>query len=161
MEYNEKVYSKDNFSGQSKYNTLLELVKNNTKTLTRNVYNMASMSNKDVNQMFTNVPIRFNLESMTEFKWNNYLNSEEYCHDIVMECITQVGAKVIRKDHAGSDAYIHLPCQIRELKVTLQKEIKAWEEHIQDYQNYLPYCSWVLGEKLGLSKLLYAEHEME
>ena len=35
MEYNEKVYSKDDLSRQSKYNTLLELIKNNTKTMTR------------------------------------------------------------------------------------------------------------------------------
>ena len=70
-----------------------------------------------------------------EFEWNHYLSSEDYRHDIVTECITQVGAKVFRMDHAGSNAYIHLRRQIRELKVMLQKGIKAWEERIQDYRN--------------------------
>ena len=70
MEYNEKVYSKDNLSRQSKYYTLLELVKNNAKTLTRKAFNMASTPNNDVTQMLTNVPIIFKLEAMTEFKWN-------------------------------------------------------------------------------------------
>ena len=88
---------------------------------------------------------------MTDFEWNHYLSSEEYRHGIVTECITQVGTKVFGKDHAGSNSYIHLRCQIRELKVTLQKGIKAWEERIQDYQNYILYSPWVSGEKLRLS----------
>ena len=161
LEYNEKVFTKDDLSGQSKYNTLLELVKNNAKTLTRKAYNMASVPSDDVNLMFTNVPIRLRLQALSQSEWENYLRSEEYQHDIVTECITQVGAKIFGKDHAGSNAYIHLRRQIRELKVTLQKGIKSWEERIQDYQNYLPYCPWVSGEKLGLSKLPYAEHEMK
>ena len=98
---------------------------------------------------------------MTQFEWDNYLRFEDYQHHIVTECITQVGAKIFRTNHTGSNAYIHLRCQIRELKVTLQKGIKAWEERIQDYQNYLPYCPWVSGEKLGLRKLPYAKQEMK
>ena len=83
MEYNEKVYSKDNLSRQSKYYTLLELVKNNAKTLTRKAFNMASTPNDEVTQMFTNVPMIYKLEAMTEFECNNYLSSGDYRHDIV------------------------------------------------------------------------------
>ena len=50
MEYYEKVSSKDDLFGQSKYNTLLELVKNNAKTLTRKAFNIASKPNDNINQ---------------------------------------------------------------------------------------------------------------
>ena len=95
MEHNEKVYSKDDLSGQSKYNMLLKFVKNNAKTLTRKVFTMASTPHDDVNQMFDNVPKRYKLEAIKEFEWNHYLTSEEYRHDIATECITQVGAKLL------------------------------------------------------------------
>ena len=57
-EYNKKVYSKDDLSGQSKSNTLLELVKNYAKVLTRKAFSMASTPNNDIDQMFKNVPIK-------------------------------------------------------------------------------------------------------
>ena len=85
---------------------------------------MVSTPSNDIDQIFTNIPIKFKIEGLTQFKWDNYLRSEEYQHDIVLECITQISLKIIGKDHTGRNAYIHLCCQMRELKVTLKKGIQ-------------------------------------
>ena len=60
---------------------------------------------------------------MPQTQWESYLLGEDYQHDIVRECITQIGAKIFGKDHAGSNAYIHLRRQIREVRVSL---LPAW-----------------------------------
>ena len=82
-------------------------------------------------------------------------------HDVVREHITQIGAKISSKDHAESNVYIHLRRQIRELKVNLHVGIRKYEEGLNDIQKYLPFCSWVSGEKLGKSKLPYDEQELK
>ena len=99
--------------------------------------------NKDVDLMFTNVPIKFKLLAMSQTEWNTFLLGEGYQHDVVRECITQIGAKIFGKDHAGSNAYIHLRSQIREMKVNLHIGIRKYEERLNDFQNSLPFCPWV------------------
>ena len=80
---------------------------------------------------------------------------------MVREYITQISAKIFGKDHAGSNAYIHLCRQIRELKVNLNVGIRKYEERLTDFQKYLPFCPWVSGEKLGNPKLPYDEQELK
>ena len=148
-EFNEKVFSQMQLSASSKYNALLQMVQNNALTVCRSAYTMASTVNDDVNLMFTTVPIKFKLQAMSQAQWEHYLLGEDYQHDIVRECITQIGAKIFGKDHAGSNAYIHLRRQIREMRVSLHVGIRKYEERLNDYQKYLPFCPWVSGEKLG------------
>ena len=160
-EFNEKVFSQVQLSASSKYTALLEMVQNNALTVCRSAYIMASTVNDDVNLMFTTVPIKFKLQAMSQSQWENYLLGEDYQHDIVRECITQIGAKIFGKDHAGSNAYIHLRRQIREMRVSLQLGIRKYEERLNDYQKYLPFCPWVSGEKLGKLKVPYDEQELK
>lgn len=47
---------------------LLELVKNNAKILTGAVFSIPSTPNDNIDQMFTKVPIEFNIERLTQFK---------------------------------------------------------------------------------------------
>ena len=123
-------------SASSKYTALLEMVQNNALTVCRSAHTMASTVNEDVDLMFTTVPIKFKLQAMSQSQWENYLLGEDYQHDIVRECITQIGAKIFGKDHAGSNAYIHLRRQIREMRVSLQVGIRKYEERLNDYQKY-------------------------
>ena len=81
---------------------------------------MATTVNDDIDHMLTNVPIKFKLHSMSQLEWDQYLLGEDYQHDIVRKCITQIGAKIFGKDHARSNAYIHLRRQICQLKMNLQ-----------------------------------------
>ena len=39
--------------------------------------------------------------------------------------------------------------------------IRKYEERLNDYQKYLPFCPWVSGEKLGKRKLPYDEQELK
>ena len=87
---------------------------------------MTTTVNEDVNLMFTNIPIKFKLLAMSQIEWESYLLGEEYQLDVVRECITQIGAKIFGKDHAGINAYIHLWHQIRELKVSLYLGIRKY-----------------------------------
>ena len=98
---------------------------------------------------------------MTQFKWDNYLLGQEYQYDIVLECITQIGEKIFGKDHAGSNAYIHLCRQLCKFKIRLHKGVQKWEVHIQDYQKCLLYCPWVSGEHLEKLKLQQNEQELK
>ena len=98
---------------------------------------------------------------MSQIEWDTYLLGEEYQHNVVRECITQIGAKIFGKDNAGKNAYIHLRRQIYKLKVNLHQGIPKYEERLNDYQKYLPFCPWVSGEKLEKLKLLYDEQELE
>ena len=98
---------------------------------------------------------------MSQTEWESYLQGKEYQHDVARECITQISAKILGKDHAGSNAYIHLWRQIRELKVNLHVGICKYEEHLNNFQKYLPFCPWVFGEKLGKSKLPYDKQELK
>ena len=98
---------------------------------------------------------------MSQSEWDNYLLGEEYQHDVVRECITQIGAKIFGKDHAGSNAYIHLRRQIRKMRVLLHVGIRKYEQRLNDFQKYLPFCPWVSGEKLGKPKLPYDEQELK
>ena len=130
-EFNEKVFSQAKLSASSKYSALLEMVQNIALTVCRAAYSMATTVNEDIDQMFTNVPIQVKLLSMSQPEWESYLLGEEYQHDIVRECITQIGANIFGKDHAGSNAYIHLRRQIRELKVNLNVGIRKYEERLR------------------------------
>ena len=96
-EFNEKVFSQAKLSASSKYSTLLEMVQNIALTVCRSAYSMATSVNEDVDQMCTNVPIQFKLLSMSQLGWESYLLGGEYQHDIVRECITQIGAKFLVK----------------------------------------------------------------
>ena len=81
--------------------------------------------------------------------------------DVIRECITQIRAMIFGKNHAGSHTYIHLRYQIRKLKVNLHLRIHKYEEHINDFQKYLPFCPWVSGEKLGKQKIMYDKQELQ
>ena len=84
--------------------------------------------------MFANVPIKFKvLAAMSQIEWDTYLLGEEYKHNEVRICIDQIGAKVFSKDHAESNAYIHLQRQIRKLKVNLHQGIQKYEERLIDF----------------------------
>ena len=39
--------------------------------------------------------------------------------------------------------------------------IRKYEERLNDFQKYLPFCPWVSGEKLGKSKLPYDKQELK
>ena len=39
--------------------------------------------------------------------------------------------------------------------------IRKYEERLNNFQKYLPFCPWVSGEKLGKSKLPYDEQELK
>ena len=99
--------------------------------------------------MFTNVPIKFKLEAMTQFEWDKYLRSEAYQHEIVLESITQIGAKIFGKDHARSNAYIHLNCQIRELKVTLKRVFDYGKNGFKITRRIYPIAHKQQGNALG------------
>ena len=158
--FNEKVISQFQLSAGSKYNTLLEMVKNIALTVCSAAYSMSATVNEDVNQMFTNVPIKFKLLAMSQIEWNSYLLGEEYQHNVVRECITQTRARIFCKEHTRSNAYIRLQHQICELKANLHLGICKYEERLNDFQKYLPFCPWVSGEKLGRQKLPYDEQEL-
>ena len=85
---------------------------------------MSTTLNKDVNQMSTNVPIKFKVLAISQIKWDTYLLGEEYQHNVVREYITQIKTKIFCMNHAGSNAYIHLRRQIRKLKVNLYQGIR-------------------------------------
>ena len=86
---------------------------------------------------------------------------EDYQNNIVRECITQIGAKIFGKNHTGSNVYIHLRRQIREMRLSLHVGICKYEERLDNFQKYLPFCPWVSGEKLGKRKLPYDEQELK
>ena len=125
-EFNEKVFSQVQLLASSKYTALLEMVQNNALTVCRSAFTMASTVSNDVDLMFTTVPIKFKLQAMSQTQWETYLKGEDYQHDIVRECITQIGAKIFGKDHAGSNAYIHLQRQIRKMRVSLHVGIRKY-----------------------------------
>ena len=52
---------------------LLELIKNIALIVTHAAYIITSTVNDNLDQIFTNVPIKFKLEVMTKFEWDNYL----------------------------------------------------------------------------------------
>ena len=79
-------------SAGSKHNVLLETVKNIALTVYHAAYSMSITVNEDVNQMFTNVLIKFKLLAMSQIEWDNYLLGEEHQHDVVRKYITQIGA---------------------------------------------------------------------
>ena len=58
-EFNEKVFSQAKLSASSKYSVLLKIVQNIALAVCRAAYSMATTVNEDVDQMFTNVPIKF------------------------------------------------------------------------------------------------------
>ena len=58
-EFNEKVFSQSQLSPGSKFNALLEMTKNIALTMCRAAYSMSTTVKEDVDQMFTNVPIKF------------------------------------------------------------------------------------------------------
>ena len=124
----------------SKYNALLEMVQNITLTVCGAFYSMSTTVNEDVNLMFTNVPIKFKLLAISQSKWDNYLLGEEYQHDLVRESITQIGANCFDKDNVGSNAYIYLRPQIYKLRVNLHQVILKYEDHLNEFQKYLPFC---------------------
>ena len=45
--------------------------------------------------------------------------------------------------------------------MNLHVGIRKYEERLNDFQKYLPFCPWVSGEKLGKSKLPYDEQELK
>ena len=93
-EFNEKVFLQAQLSATSKYSMILEKVQNTALTLCRAAYSMATTVNVDVYLMFTNVPIKFKLQTMSQTQWESYLLGEDYQHDIVRECITQIKSKI-------------------------------------------------------------------
>ena len=56
-DFNEKVFSQAKLLASSKYSVLLEMVQNIALALCCAAYSMVTTVNKNVNQMFTNVPI--------------------------------------------------------------------------------------------------------
>ena len=137
------------------------MVQNIALTECRAAFNISTTVNGDVNLIFTKVPIKFKLLAMSQIEWDNYLLDEEYRYDIVRECITQIRANIFGKDHAGSNAYIHLQRQICKLKVNFHQGIRKYEEHLNDFQKYLPFCPWVSSEKLGKQKLPYDKQKLK
>ena len=85
---------------------------------------------------------------MSQIEWDSSLLWEEYQNDVVKECIKQIGAKIFNQDHTGSNAYIYLRRQIRELKVNLYVGSRKYEERLNNFQKYLPFCSWVFGVRM-------------
>ena len=79
----QKVFSQAQLSASFKYSALLEMVQNIALAVCRSAYSMATTSNKDVDQVFTNIPIKFKLLAMFQTEWESYLLDEEYQHDIV------------------------------------------------------------------------------
>ena len=73
------------------------MVKNIALTLFRAAYSMSTTPNDDVDLMFTNVPIKFKVLAMSQIEWDTYLLGEVYQHDVVRECITQIGAKFLAR----------------------------------------------------------------
>ena len=137
------------------------MVQNIALTVCRAAYIISTSVNEEFDQMSIIVPIKFKLQSMSQSEWDNYILGEEYQHDVVRECITQIGSKIFDKDHAVSNVYIHLWRQIRKLKINLHQGIWKYEERLNDFQKYLPFCPWVSGEKLRKLKLPYDEQELK
>ena len=54
---------------------------------------------------------------MFQFEWEQYLLGEKYQHDVVIECINQIGAKIFGKDHAGSNTYMHVRRKVCKIKL--------------------------------------------
>ena len=137
------------------------MVQNITLTMWRATYSIFPTVNEDVNNlMFTNIPIKFKLLVMSKPEWESYLRGEEYQHDVIRECITQFEVMIFVKDHTGSNAYIHVRRQIRDLKVNLHVGIRKYEERPTDFQKCLPFYLWVSDEKLGKQKLQYDKEEL-
>ena len=67
------VFAQNDTLAQSKYNRLLELVNNTALTVTQAAYTRVSTPNNDGSHMFTNLPTKFKLDTMTQLKWDSYL----------------------------------------------------------------------------------------
>ena len=44
--------------------------------------------------------------------------------------------------------------------MNLHVGIRKYEERLNTFQKYVPFCPWVSGEKVGKSKLPYDEQEL-
>ena len=110
------------------------MVQNIALTVRRAAYSISTTVNEDADLMFTNIPIKFKLVAMSQSKCKSYLLGDKYQRDVIRECITQIGAKIFGKDHAGSNAYIYLQRQIRELKFNLHVGIRKYEERFNEFQ---------------------------
>ena len=160
-EFNEKVFSQAKLLANSKYSALLEMVQNIALAVCRAAYSMTTTVNEEVDQTFTYAPIKFKLLPMSQTEWASYQKGEEYQHDIVRECTTQISATIFGKDYAGSNVYIHLWRQIRELKMNLRVGIRKFDERLNNFQRYLSFCPWISGEEVGKSKLPYDKEELK
>ena len=64
-EFNEKVFSQAKLLAISKYSVLLEMVQNIALAMCCAAYSMATTFNEVIDQMFTNVLIKFKLLAMS------------------------------------------------------------------------------------------------
>jgi hypothetical protein len=155
-----RIYNHPSLSWDSKIKILTRICRSEALAVVNNTL-MKCRDNNEID--FENITIRKKIRDLDDEKggeFKDYLETDEYKEDIVVEILYQLSLKIFGSDHAGKSAYIQLRRTIHQFKVDLSFGIRTWAERMEDFQSYLPHCPWDAGERRDETPRSFTEFEM-
>jgi hypothetical protein len=113
-----RIYNHPSLAWNSKIKILTRICRGEALAVVNNTL-MKCRDNPEID--FENITIRNKVRDLDEDngEFKNYLKTDEYKEDIVVEMLYQLSLKVFGSDHAGKSAYIQLRRTIHQFKVDL------------------------------------------